>query len=40
MGGGTPLQLLTTLLNLQPNIAHRDCELPDIRHFELRSRGR
>jgi glycogen debranching enzyme len=37
---GTPLQLLTTLLDLQPGIADRDCELPDIGHIELRSRGR
>ncbi len=36
---GTPLQLLTTLLDLQPDIAHRDCELPDIGDVELQSRG-
>jgi glycogen debranching enzyme len=37
---GTPLQLLTTLLNLQPGIAGVDCELPGIGHIELGSRGR
>jgi glycogen debranching enzyme len=37
---GTPLQLLTTLLDLQPGIADRGCELPGIGHIELRSRGR
>jgi glycogen debranching enzyme len=37
---GTPLQLLTTLLNLQPGIADVDCELPGIGHIELGSRGR
>ena len=37
---GTPLQLLTTLLDLQPGIADGDCELPGIGHIELRSRGR
>ncbi len=37
---GTPLQLLTTLLDLQPGIADRDRELPDIGHIELRSRRR
>jgi glycogen debranching enzyme len=37
---GTPLQLLTTLLDLQPGIADADCELPGIGQVELRSRGR
>jgi glycogen debranching enzyme len=37
---GTPLQLLTTLFDLQPGIANRDCELPGIGHVELQSRGR
>ena len=36
---GTPLQLLTTLLDLQPGTAGCNCELPDIGHVELRSRG-
>ncbi len=36
---GTPLQLLTTLLNLQPGIADADCELEGIGHAELRKRG-
>lgn len=36
---GTPLQLLTTLLDLQPGIADRDCELAGIGHIALRSRG-
>jgi glycogen debranching enzyme len=36
---GTPLQLLTTLLDLRPGIADADCELPDIGKVELRSRG-
>jgi glycogen debranching enzyme len=35
---GTPLQLLTTLLDLQPGIAGGDCELPGIGHVELQSR--
>lgn len=34
---GTPLQLLTTLLDLQPGIADGECELPGIGHVELRS---
>jgi glycogen debranching enzyme len=37
---GTPLQLLTTLLDLQPGIADADCELEGIGHVELQSRGR
>ncbi|MGO9488679.1 MAG: glycogen debranching N-terminal domain-containing protein [Solirubrobacteraceae bacterium] len=37
---GTPLQLLTTLLDLQPGGADGDCELPDIGHIQLQSRGR
>ena len=37
---GTPLQLLTTLLDLQPGIADRECELPGIGHVELRPKGR
>jgi glycogen debranching enzyme len=37
---GTPLQLLTTLLDLQPGIAGCDCQLPNIGHVELQSRGR
>ncbi len=37
---GTPLQLLTTLLDLQPGVADADCELPGIGHVELRPRGR
>jgi glycogen debranching enzyme len=37
---GTPLQLLTTLLNLQPGTTEADCELPEIGQVELRSRGR
>ncbi len=36
---GTPLQLLTTLLDLQPGIAGCDCQLPDIGHVELQPRG-
>jgi glycogen debranching enzyme len=37
---GTPLQLLTTLLDLQPGITDVDCELPDIGQVQMRSRGR
>jgi glycogen debranching enzyme len=37
---GTPLQLLTTLLDLQPGSADAHCELPDIGNVELRSRRR
>jgi glycogen debranching enzyme len=37
---GTPLQLLTTLLDLQPGIASGDRELLDIGHVELQSRER
>ncbi len=37
---GTPLQLLTTLLDLQPGIAECDCQLPDIGHVKVQSRGR
>jgi glycogen debranching enzyme len=36
---GTPLQLLTTLLSLQPGIAVADCELEGIGRAELRKRG-
>jgi glycogen debranching enzyme len=36
---GTPLQLLTTLLDLQPGSTGGGCELPGIGHVELRSRG-
>jgi hypothetical protein len=36
---GTPLQLLTTLLDLQPGAPSASCELPDIGRVELRSRG-
>ena len=36
---GTPLQLLTTLLDLQPGTSQAQCELPDIGRVELRSRG-
>jgi glycogen debranching enzyme len=37
---GTPLQLLTTLLGLQPGTAESHCELPDVGTVELRARGR
>ncbi len=37
---GTPLLLLTTLLDLQPGIADAECELEGIGHIELRSRER
>jgi glycogen debranching enzyme len=37
---GTPLQLLTTLLNLQPGIADAECEPEGIGHVALRPRGR
>ncbi len=36
---GTPLQLLTTLLDLQPDTTSAHCELPDIGRVELRPRG-
>ncbi len=36
---GTPLQLLTTLLDLQPGISGAHCELPDIGGVELQPRG-
>ncbi|HTD08043.1 MAG TPA: glycogen debranching N-terminal domain-containing protein [Solirubrobacteraceae bacterium] len=36
---GTPLQLLTTLLELQPGIADADCDLGGIGHVKLQSRG-
>jgi glycogen debranching enzyme len=36
---GTPLQLLTTMLGLQPGAPEGRCELPDIGRVELRPRG-
>jgi glycogen debranching enzyme len=36
---GTPLQLLTTLLDLQPGTSSAHCELPDVGRVELRPRG-
>ncbi|HMD57909.1 MAG TPA: glycogen debranching N-terminal domain-containing protein [Solirubrobacteraceae bacterium] len=37
---GTPLLLLTTLLNLEPGFAHAECELPGAAgHTELQSSG-
>jgi glycogen debranching enzyme len=37
---GTPLQLLTTLLDLQPGVADADREVGDIGHVKLQSRER
>ncbi len=37
---GTPLQLLTTVLDLRPGSADGDCELQGIGHIELRARRR
>lgn len=37
---GTPLQLLSTLLDLQPGVGESDCEVAGVGHVELRPRGK